>query len=536
MRIQKLPVEIANQIAAGEVIERPASVVKELLENCLDAGATQITIDIGFGGLNEIKISDNGCGIIAEDLPLAIAAHATSKITRLDDLYALTSMGFRGEALASIASISRLILSSKTASQEYGLMLEKNADKVSIIPCPHNQGTTVIVRDLFYNAPVRKKFLKSEKMEFLAIDQVVRRFALAAPHISLQLNHNGKSVLALPGANNQLLHQLRIKRLFGSGFWEQALALDIEEAGIQVKGWFSGAGYQRSQNDRLWIYLNGRMVKDRLLTNAVHQAYADILHPGRHPACLLYIQMDPAKVDVNVHPSKNEVRFQEPRCIHDLISLSLTKVLSNSLSVQSSADNQQFENIQQLDFLMVKEPLVSPTMNSPRPLLHWLRIHEDYYVLQWTGQVFLIDMRKLGQSYLYDSLTENCLPLLSRPLLVPLSMPLLKPLHQKQQEQLSLYGIKTLIEDRQYLHVESLPIALPQLQINNFLAAFIDEAPTTHAAIIQLLAQHNSQGAFLDEDEKEQIDIFVHDTLARKKECPWALLLNEERCRGLWDV
>lgn len=326
-RIHQLPAFIANQIAAGEVIERPASVVKELLENALDAGADVISIEIGFGGLNQIKISDNGVGIVAADLPLAVAAHATSKIQNLNDLYSITSMGFRGEALASIASVSRLTLSSKPALQAHAMMLQINETGVCVSPCARNQGTTVDVQDLFINAPVRKKFLKTERTEFQAIEAVVKRFALSAPAIALTLKHNGKQTLALPAVTCEQSRMLRIKKLLGKGFIDEAVYLDVEHADIRLYGWISRSMYQRSQRDKQWVYLNRRMIKDKLLHHAILQAYQHILHPGRFPACLLYLNMPVSEVDVNVHPTKHEVRFQDPRKVHDFIISSITHVL-----------------------------------------------------------------------------------------------------------------------------------------------------------------------------------------------------------------
>lgn len=316
MRIHQLPSLIANQIAAGEVIERPASVVKELLENSLDAGSDAIMIEIGYGGLNQIKISDNGIGIVADDLPLAIAAHATSKISTLNDLYAIESMGFRGEALASIASVAKVTISSKPETQDTAMSLRVQGTEMSITPCARNQGTTIDVVDLFFNAPVRKRFLKGEKLEFQAIETVVKRFALSAPGIALTLKHNGKQILALPPAINEQTRLTRMTRIMGSKFMKNAIYLDVERGAMRLYGWISDTGFQRSQNDRQWVYINQRMVKDKLITHAIKQAYDDLLYPGRFPACVLYFSIEHGEVDVNVHPTKHEVRFQQPRLVH----------------------------------------------------------------------------------------------------------------------------------------------------------------------------------------------------------------------------
>ncbi|CEG55837.1 DNA mismatch repair protein MutL [Legionella fallonii LLAP-10] len=340
MRIHQLSSAIANQIAAGEVIERPASVVKELLENSLDAGADAISIEIGYGGLNQIKISDNGHGIIAEDLPLAVAAHATSKITTLDDLYAINSMGFRGEALASIASVAKVTISSKTAHQEHAMMLQVQNGQHVLSPCARTIGTTIDVVDLFFNAPVRKRFLKNEKLEFQAIELVIKRFALSAPHINLIVKHNGKLVLSLPAAIHEQAKRDRMAKIFGSSFIKDAIYLDVERGAMRLYGWISGPNYQRSQNDRQWVYINQRMIKDKLINHALKQTYDGMLYPGRFPACLLYFTINTAEVDVNVHPTKHEVRFQQPRLVHDFFTSQL------SAALQSDGQNNTEQTLQ----------------------------------------------------------------------------------------------------------------------------------------------------------------------------------------------
>ncbi|MBA4696326.1 MAG: DNA mismatch repair endonuclease MutL [Legionella sp.] len=331
MRIQILPSQIANQIAAGEVIERPASIVKELLENSLDAKATRINIEIMDSGFQQIKISDDGVGICAEDLPLAIAPHATSKIRQVQDLNDIRTLGFRGEALASIAAISKLTLHSKTVSQSHGMQLLFKEGHPEVIPWPRNQGTTVEVRDIFFNVPVRKKFLKSARFEFLAIDRIVRCFALSAPTIHLTFSHNGRNVLHLPAALSMSGCLSRLQRLLGKNFMSDAAYLEESYQNLQLSGWISRREHQRSQNDRQWVYVNGRMVKDKLLNHAVKISYQNLVDPGRYPVCVLYLKLQPEKVDVNVHPTKHEVRFQDPRTIHNFICTTLTTALETSM-------------------------------------------------------------------------------------------------------------------------------------------------------------------------------------------------------------
>lgn len=342
MRIQHLSPQVANQIAAGEVIERPASVVKELLENALDAGAKHIHVEIGFGGLNLIRVSDNGIGIVADDLVLAIAPHATSKIKQLDDLSHIDSMGFRGEALASIASISRFTLSSKPSHQDNAMRLQSDEQGCRQSPCARSQGTTIEVLDLFYNTPVRKKFLKGERIEFQAIETVVKRFALGAPQVALSLKHNGKEVFVLPAANDPHNERLRIQKVFGKSFMDEAIEIDTHYGHLHLRGWLSSPVYQRSQRDRQWTYLNRRMIQDKLLYHAIQQAYQTVLHPGRYATCLLYLTLPVDSVDVNVHPTKHEVRFQSPRMVHDFVVSVLTEKLDaytqNSLVAASKTN------------------------------------------------------------------------------------------------------------------------------------------------------------------------------------------------------
>lgn len=344
MRIQQLPAFIANQIAAGEVIERPSSVVKELLENALDAGADTICIEIARGGLNQIKISDNGCGIVEEDLRLAISAHATSKIQQATDLYNITSMGFRGEALASIASVSRLYLYSRPKSQAHASLLQIVDGEEKLSPCARSFGTTVDVQDLFFNIPVRKKFLKTERSEYQAIELVVKRFALSVHDIALTLKHNDKVMLTIPAATCSQTRLLRIKKILGKAFLDEAIYLDNQYRGLHLSGWISRKDYQRSQRDKQWVYVNRRMIKDKLIHHAIMQAYQDILYPGRFSACLLYLNLPVNEVDVNVHPTKHEVRFQEPRLVHDFIISSITNALAKDAGdILTSLDISEIE-------------------------------------------------------------------------------------------------------------------------------------------------------------------------------------------------
>ena len=325
-RIHALPSHLINQIAAGEVVERPASVVKELVENSLDASATQVNIDILQGGTKKIRISDNGYGIAAEDLPLALSRHATSKLSSLEDLERINSMGFRGEALPSIASVSRLTV--KSCYREAHQAWEMDADEGEIRPVPHPVGTTIEVNDLFFNTPARRKFLKTEKTEFNHIEQTVKRLALARPDCGFTLKHNTRENFSVRPAQNQEGKTQRLKNLLGQDFIEQSVYFDQQAAGLKMWGWVGLPSFSRSQADMQHFYVNNRMVRDKLVTHAVRQAYTDVLYHGRYPAYVLYLELDPALVDVNVHPTKHEVRFREGRLVHDFIFRTLHNVLA----------------------------------------------------------------------------------------------------------------------------------------------------------------------------------------------------------------
>ena len=294
-RIHLLSPRLANQIAAGEVVERPASVIKELLENSLDAGARRIDVDVEQGGSKLLRVRDDGAGIPAEDLPLALERHATSKIQNLEDLEKVMSLGFRGEALASISSVSRLTMTSRTADADQAWQVETEGRDMAakVQPAAHPVGTTVEVRDLFFNTPARRKFLRAEKTEFDHLQEVIRRLALARFDVAFNLRHNGKSVLALHEAADDLTRARRVAAVCGPGFLEQALPIEVERNGLHLWGWVGLPTFSRSQADLQYFYVNGRMVRDKLVVHAVRQAYRDVLFNGRHPVFVLFLDVDP---------------------------------------------------------------------------------------------------------------------------------------------------------------------------------------------------------------------------------------------------
>jgi DNA mismatch repair protein MutL len=330
-RIHQLPQDLVNQIAAGEVIERPASVVKELVENSLDAGATRIEIDVEEGGARLIRVRDDGEGIDVEDLPLAVQPHATSKIATLEDLERVRTLGFRGEALPSIASVSRFALTSRTAGQDQAWRIEIAAGRAAAPrPAAHARGTTIEIRDLFHNVPARRKFLRAERTEFGHIDELVKGIALARPRAEVRLTHNGKPVRLLRPAGDDAALVARVGEILGVEFPPRSLRIDHSGAGLRLWGWIGLPTASRSQADQQYFHVNGRLVRDRIVAHAVRQAYADVLFHGRHPAFVLFLELDPQGVDVNVHPAKSEVRFRESRLVHDFLYRTLDEALAQT--------------------------------------------------------------------------------------------------------------------------------------------------------------------------------------------------------------
>ncbi|MDB1122341.1 DNA mismatch repair endonuclease MutL [Vibrio algarum] len=335
MTIKILPARLANQIAAGEVVERPASVVKELVENSLDSGATRIDIDIEKGGSKLIRVRDNGKGIVKDELALALSRHATSKIHTLDDLEAIMSLGFRGEALASISAVSRLTLTSRTATQEqaWSAYSEGRDMQVKLQPTAHPIGSTVEVLDLFFNTPARRKFLRTDKTEFTHIDELLKRIALSRFDVTINLKHNGKSVRQYRAAKNAIQTEKRISAVCGAAFVRHMLNIELEHNGLRLHGWITSPEGARQQSDLQYCYVNGRMMRDKLINHAIRQSYSSSLRPEQFACYVLFIEIDPHQVDVNVHPAKHEVRFHQGRLVHDFIYQALSDSLAQSLYV-----------------------------------------------------------------------------------------------------------------------------------------------------------------------------------------------------------
>jgi len=433
-RIQQLTTQLANQIAAGEVVERPASVIKELLENSIDAGATRIDIDIEQGGLSSIRLQDNGCGIHRDDMPLALSRHATSKIGSLQDLEAINSLGFRGEALPSIASVSRLQLISRGEGASQGNRVEVSAEGTisDVIPAAHPVGTTVVVDDLFGNVPARRRFQRAAKTEFAHIQDVVQRISLANPALTITLKHNGRQALMLPSANSSSEQLQRIGKVFGKQFVDAASRVDKLCSTMKIYGYVAPPEVHRALADRQYVYINARTVKDRLLSHAIRQAYEGTVPEGRYASYILFIEMDPKYVDVNVHPTKHEVRFRDNRAVHDFLYAAVQRGLTSveqELPITETASQPVLDEPTQVNRVQEKATVYSMplrevrrTAESTLPFGDVAAVVDGQFVVCTSAQGnFLIDAQRLQQTVLAERLREQLKSgvIDSRPLLVP---------------------------------------------------------------------------------------------------------------------
>ena len=496
--IHVLSPRLSNQIAAGEVVERPASIVKELVENALDAGSTQIDIDCEAGGIGRIRIRDNGAGIRSNELPLALSRHATSKISALDDLEAVSTLGFRGEALASIASVTRLDLISAVEGEAGSMVSVEGRDmSPSIEAFGHPRGTTVDVRDLFFNTPARRKFLKTEKTEFGHIDAVVSRQALGRFDVGFRLTHQGRVTRHLPPALSGSVQSERIANLLGSGFMDAALVVDSSATGLSLKGWACRATFNRAQADCQNVFVNGRVVRDKLVSHALRQAYRDVLFHGRHPCYLLYLELDPAQVDVNVHPTKHEVRFRDSRLIYDFLLRSVSRVLADDrpeqvLGQESSfhaiSADQQIETAQHqpgirfgdsvrpsagfdaLSRLVKTTGLSEPGKDFDQqdipPMGYAVaQLHGVYIIAQTRDGMIIVDMHAAHERITYEAL-KHALDesgLVSQPLLIPVTMHVSQreaELVQEAQGLFQQFGLGVQCVGPETIRIEQVPAIL----------------------------------------------------------------------------
>jgi DNA mismatch repair protein MutL len=395
LTIKILPARLANQIAAGEVVERPASVIKELVENSIDAGATEILVEIDKGGYKRMLIRDNGNGIPKEELSLALSRHATSKIEDIDDLESITSLGFRGEALASISSVSRLTLTSKTDDQAeaWQAHCEGREMEIQLNPAAHPKGASVEVLDLFFNTPARRKFLRAEKTEFQHVEEVFKRIALSHFEVGFTLKHNGRVVHRYPAVLPELKDK-RIAAVCGQAFLQSSIAVHGEYENVAVVGWCNTVGQGRGTNDLQYSFVNGRMMKDRVILHAIRQAFEGMIDSQTYPAFVLFITMPPSELDINVHPAKHEVRFHQSRQVHDLIY----KSVSDALLLSASTDAFEFDknepagsasgNVTSL-YEVPKHAYQQPQACSPDEKLN----HADSYDVQTPGTAYVAPLR-----------------------------------------------------------------------------------------------------------------------------------------------
>lgn len=514
--IHQLSTQLANQIAAGEVVERPASVIKELLENCLDAGATQVDIDIQAGGTQLIRIRDNGYGIPQDELALALSPHATSKIRSLDDLIHIASMGFRGEALASIASVSELVLTS--CHDDMAWSIKAKEGQFDLTPASHPMGTTVEVNNLFYNTPARRKFLKADRTEYKHIEDVVKHIALARFDVSFNFKHNQRQVFSLPIATSNENKLQRLTRLINKEFIQSAVELNFENAGLKLTGWIATAAYSRSQSDMQYFFVNGRMIRDKLITHAVRQAFQDTLYPGRFPVYVLHLEMDAEQVDVNVHPTKHEVRFRQGRLIHDFLFYSLREALTqqggvkidsdfnsaakdfNAHSYSSSFNSAQHASISESATMYASSHNhnLSHADDINKPLgIAIAKLKNNYLLTQNNLGLLVVQLPQalqlLTQKQIKTTLSEQA-SLISKPILIPFNIRLTVNAEswlKKHNVSLQQLGLEFAVLGEMEIMVRQVPAMLNAVDIKHSIQQFIDIAFNNEmdflAALIEII-------------------------------------------------
>ena len=510
--IHQLSTQLANQIAAGEVVERPSSVIKELLENSLDAGATQIDIDILAGGTQLIRIRDNGFGIPKDELVLALSPHATSKIRSLDDLINVASMGFRGEALASIASVSELNLTSHY--EDMAWCIKAKEGQFDLTPASHPQGSTVEVNNLFHNTPARRKFLKAERTEYKHIEDVVKSIALARFDVAFNFKHNQRQIFSLAVANSNESKLQRLSRLINKEFIQSAVALNYENTGLKLSGWIANADYSRSQSDMQYFFVNGRIIKDKVITHAVRQAFQDTLYPGRFPVYVLQLEMDADQVDVNVHPTKHEVRFRQGRMIHDFLFYSLREALSQGAKTErkfNTKENTFNTKNYSGSFNSTENNFVSESANaysaSPyqnlvnnkemdRPLgIAITKLKNNFLLAQNQQGLLVLQLKqareKLAQRQIKRALTEQD-KLISKPVLIPFNISLkvnAQSWLEKNNQQLQQLGFEFAILGENEIMVRQVPAMLNVNNINESIKEYVKKILDNDVELVMALIE-----------------------------------------------
>ncbi len=534
-RIRLLPPQLANQIAAGEVVERPASVLKELLENSIDAGAQRIEVEVEKGGVGSIRVRDDGAGIHREDLALALSPHATSKVAGQDDLIRLISLGFRGEALASIASVSRLSITTRREADEQAWRVE--GPDGDITPAAHPPGTTVVVRDLFFNTPGRRKFLRSEPTEWGHLEQVFRRLALSRFEVGFSLVHNRRKILQIRGGKGPEALERRVREVTGRAFLQKAATVDFSAAGLRLWGWVAEPGAARSQADLQYFYVNHRLVRDRLIGHALRQAHRDLLPEGRHPGYVLYLELDPTQVDVNVHPTKHEVRFREARLIHDFLYRAVRDALEPALSATLPQVEQPAEqtvaypksHLQAVSESAVRDQMAgynrlagAAPRSTPRRPVEAERVlgrlvtvlFENYLITEHTDGANLVDAGAAREALAYHRLQAawHGDAIRSQPLLVPESLEVGKAAvasAERDSERLSRFGFELTPIGETALMIRQLPAPLRRVQPTPLVRSLLEsvgaglEAPVLFRKLAR--CARTDHGRMLDRAAAEEL-------------------------------
>lgn len=517
-KIHLLDSQLANQIAAGEVIERPAAVVKELIENSLDAGARSIEITLEKSGTQLIRVRDDGEGIDKEDLPLTVQRHATSKIQSLNDLEQITTLGFRGEALASMLSVSRLTLNSRAATAPMGWCIRGEGEIFNAAePIAHPQGTTIEIRDLFFNTPARRRFLRSEKTELLQIEETIKRIALSHFAVEFKLIQQQKLIWHLPQAHTQIEREQRVAIICGNTFIENAIWIDAAATGLKLSGWISLPTFSRSQGDLQYFYVNERVVRDKILLHAVREAYHDVLYNDRHPALVLYLNVEPQSVDVNVHPTKHEVRFRDSRLVHDFVLRSIQEALceirpdhshlaptkpkinypntapQKNLSLQIREQVTAYQQMHEVASAIVPEAVTISDKKldvpSEHPLGYALAQLKGIYILAENAQgLVIVDMHAAHERVLYEKIKNEYQQqqLMTQGLLIPVVIDL------NEQENFYFEQHAEILQKLGFQFDRIGPKAIALRQVPLFLAK-LSIAQFVHDVIADLIIQEKSQ-------------------------------------------
>lgn len=542
LRIYPLPLHLANQIAAGEVIERPASVVKELVENSIDAGATQIDIDIEGAGSQLIRVRDNGSGIHRDDLALALSRHATSKLLTSEQLSHIASLGFRGEALPSITSVSQLTLFSRQTDSDCGWQINGNNNEIT--PTSHPLGTTIEVRDLFFNLPARRRFLRSNKTEQHHILTTLQRLALSRLDVGFNCQIAKANRLKLPAISSTESPQQRIAKICGQIFIDNALHIEQTFNDITLSGWLGKVSAHRAQTDVQYFFINGRVIRDRVINHAVRQAYADQIPAGRQPAYVLHLTLPLDRVDVNVHPTKHEVRFRDARLIHGLV----TSALQEALSTGTARSNIPQAIAEQASHYQSERPATMVTTRSSKPTsaLSPLKyehantiLHQRYAIIYDDNQPALVDLqlldRQLRQQSLLQAIQTNTLK--SRPILVPVSLPLdnhIIAVANKHTAILCQLGIEFVAQPLS-LTIKSIPSLLAQANIQSLVNAILSALSAGQTQIEQLSAVLEQQIPFSAINTLEQANQILQQTERASENRDWYRKLDQQTLSSLFS-